>query len=228
MRRLAIMAAGLSAAALVLSAGCSSAVTGAAQLSPASGSATITTNTAAPADPDALLTEAPGESATIDTTGADPTSGSSVNPLDGSTELYFAAFCISADTLTQKLNELAVDEAQYAADELAGGYVTTLAEAAEIAGNAVGVLEKAPTPQFPDSTQLTAAAIERYTALEQVLTGGAAKIDLMLAPSKAELRDAIDQVKQEVQQAVADTAVDIDDDVLAAARQIPECVGVGL
>jgi len=220
MRRLSLVTAGLTAAAIVLLAGCSTAVTGAPEPSK------VTESVSTPGTATTALTD---ETGTTDPTSDDPAGSSSVNGLDGSTELYFATFCISADELAQKLATLGdIDEADYPAEELQTTYVTTLTEAAGIAGNSVGVLGEAPTPEFPDSAQVQASAIERFTSLETVLTRGAANIEGLVVPGKSELRSALDVVNQEVTQAVNDSAVDIDDDVLTAAREIPECTGVGL
>jgi len=61
-----------------------------------------------------------------------------------------------------------------------------------------------------------------------VLTRGAANIDVLVVPGESELHTELDFVRSQISQTLADTAVEIDAGVLAAAHEIPECVGVGL
>jgi len=219
MRRPAQICACLSVAAIVLTAGCSTTVSGAPELSTAIASAST-------ADTD------PGTSVAEETEFTDPTSDDTselTGKLDGASDLYFATFCIAADEVSNQLATLNdVDEADYSAEELQDLYVTTLTDAGRIAGNSVGVLEKAPNPEFVDADKVRDAAIERFTSLETVLTRGAANIDALLAPGKSELRTELDAVREEISQTLADTEVEIDAGVLAAAREIPECAGTGL
>ena len=166
MRRLSLIS--VAAAVLVLSAGCSTAVTGAPEPRTSTDSP-IATGTKS-ADTETAPTDATvptDETATTNPTSEDPTGTSLVTTLDGSTELYFATFCISANELSQKLATLGdIDEADYQVEDLQSMYITTLTDAAGIAAKSVGVMEESPTPEFPESDQVQESVIERFTLLE--------------------------------------------------------------
>ena len=226
--------AGAVAAAVVLLAGCSAPVSGTAAVGsqPVTSSSTSRSSTSPSttrSTPRTSTSTSEDTSTTTDTTTTDTTSTtddtatSPVADLDPVTQAWFIAFCGRASDVAQYIspntNGQTLAQAQATVVDAYRNISTSAATSA-------GLLQAVPAPAVPGGADLQAKAIESFTAVSDVYGRGAATIAALTPTGVDDLKSAIDAVEAEATASVPNTMTDVDPDVLAAAKQLPDCQDV--
>ena len=205
----------LSAAFLLVLAGCSSSVEGAP--GPAAGSAITSTAETTAGDTTDLQT--PDDDPAV----IDPAAPSGAAELGSGTDLWFATYCLAAENVTQYYSS--VDPTEPLAD-LQAQFVQTYTDIAAAAEAGAEALRSSPEPDPDQVGNAPDLAIERFTSLADIFGNGAQTIQ-GLAPADAdELKAATQQIQQQASTTGPDIMADVPPDVLEAAKDLPECAGV--
>lgn len=223
------------AAALVL-AGCSSEVQGTAQ---AGSSLTATTETTSTSETstfetstsDTSETSTSDSSETTDTsestessedTSTSEDSGGSLT-LDATSQEWFTVFCDGATDLIQYVSP------STAGQSLAEAQVTvvdTYTNISTSAATTVGLLQATPPPTVAGGEDLQSIAIERFSAVSEVYGRGAQTVAALSPSDQSDLKAAIDAIEAEAEASTPDSMSAVDQDVIAAAKELPACEDV--
>jgi len=221
MRRNITAVTAVCAAAVLVLAGCSSAVPGSAQAgSPLSTSSTATTTTTTSEEETTTSEDTTSEEET--TTAEDTETAQSASGLDPVTEEWFTVFCTRASDAAQYI----VESVEGTLTEAQATIVDTYTNISLSASTSVGLLQQTPPPAVAGGDDMAAKAIEYFTVASDVYGRGALTIAELNPSSFDELQVAKDAVEAEATASIPNTMSDIDPSVLAAAQQLPECQGL--
>ena len=214
-RTTSALTAGIAAGVLLL-AGCSSSVQGSAQ-----------TGTSAPTTTSSSSSSSSSSSASSSTksssTRSSQASDASGTALDTDTENWFIVVCGGVTDLQQYFSPSTAGQTLEEAQETV---VDAYSNISSSAATTVSTLQSTSPPAIDEGSQLQTDQIARFTALSDVYGQGAQTISELTVTDEIDLTTAIDAIEAEVSASVPEAMANVDPDVLAAAKQIPECDGV--
>jgi hypothetical protein len=132
-------------------------------------------------------------------------------------------FCGGAADLQQYVSP---STAGQTLEEAQATVVDAYANIASSADTTVGLLQATPPPAIDGGSALQTDQIKRFTAVSDVYGRGSQTIAALSPTDEADLKAAIDAVEAEAEASVPDPMATVDPDVVAAAKQLPECQGV--
>jgi len=229
MKRTITAWAAVSAAAILMLAGCSSSVQGAAQAGSTvstSSSATTSTETSTTGSSQTSTSEETAtQSSTSEETATETSeeSTSSSSGLDPASEYWFAVFCTQAVDLAGYVSP---DTSGQTLGEAQATVVDAYTNISISASTSVGLLQATPAPTFPGGGDLQTDAIASFLAVSDVYGRGALTILALTPTSAADLKAAIDAVEAEAKASIPEKMADVDPAILDKAKTLPECQGV--
>ena len=202
---------GVLAAGGLLVAGCSS------------GGDTVASATVASTPSSSSSSSSSSSASSSSKSSAEESTAVSAATLDAETETWFSTFCTSLGDIAQYTGP---DTAGQSLTEVQATVVAAYTGISTSATKAAATLQATPPPTIDGGAPIAAATVTGFQTLADVYGRGAQTIAALTPSSEADLKTAVEAVETEAQASAPQSLSDVDADVKAAAKELPECAGV--